>query len=102
MKAIYINAEKQYVSEVDVDEKSVLQEWYSLIKTDIVEVGLPLENRNQLLVDEEGLMKIQFGGFSFDSHYFVGNGLVVATDKDGESVSTTLTEQNIEKRVKFN
>ena len=112
MKAIYINAEKRTVEEIDLknpDGSNELQDlvggyiccgwtWYST-------AGFP---NNVLYVDDEGLMK------GYD-HYFrihnaeqvgqcnpsgpsflYGNGVIVGVNEEGESVDTTIIADDLQ------
>lgn len=107
MKAIKIDAEKQSVYEVEVDETNVLKSWYKILNVDIVEMvphvfAPQLDKSDRILVDEEGLINNKHDeGFILRpiGYKFIGSGLVIGTNKSGGSVSCRSTVQQVESIV---
>lgn len=99
MKAILIDSENRTVSEKEIEDWRGIAPSIGCELFDIVR----LDNGNGVYVDDEGLMKDP-------QHFFVlkgypnplaGNGLVLGTNPEGESVSTTLTVEKVKAMVKF-
>jgi hypothetical protein len=103
MRAILIDTNNKTIKEVEIEGD--LASWYKLIKCDVVEIAVRMDNGDMILVDEEGLWKVPTSFFTFDyaeytNYPFAGNGLIVGGD--GEEVSdakSTLAE--ITEKVKF-
>lgn len=99
MKAIKIDADNCTVYEIEINDNNVLKEWYKHIKCELVCVGARLDHINSLIVDDEGALKDNTTAFSmwtpFGIQMFIGNGLIVGTNRDGESISTTANINNI-------
>lgn len=79
MKAIFINAKEQSVSVIDT--KAQLEDLYNILGVDMVEIGKYWENGDTLWVDEEGLINGTDFGFQIDGIDFVGNGLILGTNR---------------------
>jgi hypothetical protein len=106
MKAILIDSRAKTVTQVETDGS--LESIYKLIGCDLVEVvgNAHLVGEDIIYVDEEGLLKNYFDadGNEIDAptfdvrganhQSFVGNGLIVGTSEDGDTISaeTSLTE----------
>lgn len=104
MRAILIDSTKKEITEVNVSKSGTLQDWYSLIGCEIVEVGHYINNKDSILVDEEGMMGKPTSFFSYKGArhpYFAGNGLIVGVDENGESVSCSLVASDVVKMVSF-
>ena len=102
MKAIFIDAKNKEVKEVEI--KGDLQSWYETIGCGMVECALYFDEHDSIMVDEEGLFNDQCNDFFFvkGGHQpFAGNGLVVGTDENGESVSTKISLDEVKSKVKF-
>jgi hypothetical protein len=102
MKAIFINSKNKEVKEVDI--KGDLQSWYETIGCDMVECALYFDDHDSIMVDEEGLFHSECNEFFFveGGHQpFAGNGLVVGTDENGETVGTKISLDEVKSKVKF-
>ncbi len=88
---------------MEVPKKNVLKRWYELVKCDLVEVAYYFDDVNSVLVDEEGLFKPIVGFFEVKGAYqpYCGNGLVVGVDSEGNSVSTTMTVDEVKELITF-
>lgn len=84
---LLIDSEKRTVTNVEFEHS--ISEIHKLIKCDTFDVPFYFENKYALFVDDEGLLKDP-------QHFFLipelgrpiaGNGLILGTDEDGESVS---------------
>jgi len=106
MRAILINPQDETVTEVEWngDYKHI----YRLIDAacfDCVRLGDKAENT--IYVDDEGLLNGKardVGMFRVDGDnpaYLAGKGLILATDKEGESVGTDLTLESVRAIVAF-
>jgi hypothetical protein len=104
MKAILIDPVAKTVTEVEND--GTLKDWYKLLDCDTVEVATYLNEQNDsILVDENG-----FAAISLDSKFFsvkgghqpfAGRGLVVGVDDNGETISPTITVEEVKALVSF-
>jgi hypothetical protein len=107
MKAILIDTQNQTVREVEVEQKngSPLQSMYQHIGCELVDV-VNIDDKNDVFVDEEGLLKLDDNSrfFILDGFFqpLAGNGLIVGLDsKNGKSISTTLTVEEVAEMVIF-
>ena len=102
MKAILIDAYNTQVRAVDIKEKS-LQAIYDQLKCSTFVCAMMLEGGETLYVDEEGLLNGTQVAFKIEGGHqpFMGNGLILGTDADGESVDTKLMVEGVSKLVTF-
>ena len=105
MKAILIDVKTQEIKEVEYD--NTLQNIYDLIDCrafDLVRLNEVDGIFNSIFVDDEGLLKANLyfeysgGGRVFQ---LAGNGLVLGIDDEGNSISPTLTVEDVEGKVNF-
>lgn len=104
MHAVLINAKDKTVTNVEVSETNTLKNWYKLLGCQMVEVATYLDNeRDSILVDEEGLLSIDGNSkfFTFDGNKYAGNGLIVGVDIEGNSVSCITTADEVKDRIEF-
>lgn len=112
VKALFINAETEKITEVELDNKTMLHELYNTIGCSDVECV-----RNSLLIggkpklddvwiDGEGLLKQNHHYWCLP--YYVqpiaGNAIIMSCDKKGECIDHTFTPQDItalEKQIKY-
>jgi len=113
MKALKIDSEKGIVIEVESNGLSDLQEYVGGWIT--VGLSLPLdgETTDTLFVDDEGLLKNPEHFFLWEVEKgiyvdekikwrsFAGNGIIVGTDTNGESVDCTLSMADVTKKIAF-
>lgn len=107
IKCIKIDVVNEVVSEVVINNNNLvdhIQDIYKQLECDLFEV-VRLDNENDLYVDEEGLLKVnkECKFFSIDGYpqTLVGNGLIMSHGNMGETLSTSLTVDEVRKRVKF-
>lgn len=105
MKAILIDVTNENVRMVEVDNKNVLREWYKHIGCQMVEVAHYFNDHDSIMVDEEGLFTMDKSSKFFsvtDGHQpFIGNGLVVGVDRNGNSVDPHISVEEVRSKVKF-
>lgn len=77
-----------------------LDAMYNVIGCELVDVAR-IDGENDLWVDDEGLFNSPTHAFLLKGMHqpFVGRGLILAHDDEGESISTTLTVDEIEMSV---
>jgi len=102
IRGIFIDDENKTVTEVNIEP--TLAEFYRLIKCELIEGCYPsgLAKNHFLYVDEEGSYH--------QKHYFkidgfeqplAGNALLFCGDSEGETVSCTMSIEDIAARVQF-
>ena len=105
MKAILIDSEKRKVSYVIIDKKKGIKEYYKLLKCDLFTLGMEFENQDALFVDDEGLLTLTPDSMFFyiEGAYqpFAGNGLILGTDDDGDSVDVKTKLKDIKDKIRF-
>lgn len=105
-KGYLINAENRTITLVEVGDYKTI---YPLISTKLKTVDcftvVGIEEDDSIYVDDEGLLTIQFDTpfFLYDGYPqpLAGNGLVLGTDEEGESVDPKNTLEFIRGKVKF-
>ena len=101
MKAILIDVKTQEIKEVEHD--NTLQNIYDLIDCRAFDL-VRIDDVNSIFVDDEGLLKANlYFEYSGGSRVFqlAGNGLVLGVDDEGNSISPTLTVEDVEGKVNF-
>ena len=103
MRAILIDAYNTQIREVDIDEENLLPSMYAQLKCSTFECAMMMEGGETLYVDEEGLLNGTQVAFEFEGGHqpFMGNGLILGTNEEGESVDTKLTAEGVSKQVTF-
>ena len=106
MKAILIDAVNRKVELVMTDGH--FRDMQRQIGCDIMTVGTYLENEDFIYVDDEGLLNGKWKDFFFienkagsKSQFFAGNGLVLASNEEGESVDVKTSVEDLTKMVRF-
>lgn len=101
-KCIRIDVENKVIHEVEIRDN--IQDIYEQLGCELFEV-VRIDETNDIYVDEEGLLKL-----NEDSKFFtyrgypqpiVGNGLILGHNKRGDSISTTLTLEEVKQNVEF-
>ena len=101
MKAILIDVKTQEVKEVEHDD--TLQNIYDLIDCRAFDL-VRIDAVNSIFVDDEGILKDNlYFEYSVSDRVFqlAGNGLVLGVDDKGNSISATLTVEDVEGKVNF-
>jgi hypothetical protein len=105
MKAILIDVLNENVRMVEVNDDSVLKDWYKHIGCSMVEVGHYFNDHDSIMVDEEGMFSMDKDSkfFTIEGGHqpFIGNGLVVGVDRNGESVDPCISVEEVRSKVKF-
>src|ERR1700730_4579070 len=101
MRAIIINAEKQTVSEADIDGK--LHSLQGIVGGLITPVYDGLDSKHHAYVNDEGLMNNPQHFFIVrDGHQpLAGNGVILSTTRDGDEAPATLSVDWVKGRVTF-
>jgi len=100
MKALKINSGTQKIEEVTIKSwKDIAPEIGN--GCEIFTAPIELENMDTLYADDEGLYNSFEGGFMMEdwSYPIVGNGLLVGTNEEGESVNVKTTKEELEKMI---
>ena len=101
VKAILIDVKNQEVKEVEHD--NTLQNIYDLIDCRVFDI-VRIDNVNSIFVDDEGILKdnlyFQYSG-SNGIFQLAGNGLLLGIDDEGNSISPTLTVEDVKDKVRF-
>ena len=101
MKAILIDVKTQEIKEVEHDD--TLQNIYDLIDCRAFDL-VRIDDVNSIFVDDEGILKDNlYFEYSVSDRVFqlAGNGLVLGVDDKGNSISATLTVEDVEGKVNF-
>ena len=101
MKAILIDVKTQEIKEVEYD--NTLQNIYDLIDCRAFDL-VRIDDVNSIFVDDEGILKdnlyFEYSG-SENVFKLAGNGLILGVDDEGNSISPTLTVEDVEGKVNF-
>ena len=97
MKAIFIDAKKQTVSQIEVEND--LQALYDKIGCLLVQT-VPFAGEN-IVCDEEGRCKRWNAGFELGDWRIVGNALIVGDTEAGDFADTKLSVDEIAKQIRF-
>ena len=102
IKGILIDAEKRTVKEVQVigDYKAI----YPFLGVGVDCFALVgINDTESIYVDDEGLLKNPRNFILFKGYRgaLAGNGLILGSNEEGESISTSLTVEWVKKQVKF-
>lgn len=101
IKAILIDVDTFEVSEIDIEQDNIKQ-IYKAIRCDTFDcVGLP--NGDAIYVDDEGLLNDpqRFFAINGETAILAGNGLIMGTGPEGESVNPKTSIDHIRDRVHF-
>ena len=101
MKAILIDVKNQEIKEVEHD--NTLQNIYDLVDCRVFD-AVKVDDVNNIFVDDEGILKdnlyFEYSG-SENVFKLAGNGLVLGVDDEGNSISPTLTIEDVKGKVNF-
>ncbi len=101
MKAILIDVKTQEIKEVEHD--NTLQNIYDLIDCRAFDL-VSIDDVNSIFVDDEGILKdnlyFEYSG-SENVFKLAGNGLILGVDDEGNSISPTLTVEDVKGKVNF-
>jgi hypothetical protein len=103
IKAILIDSTAQEVREIEIENK--LEAYYAAIGCNTIDAVYPgeLEGRDVVYVDDNGLLDgpqhfFHLAGFPTP---LAGNGLVIGTDDEGESVDAATPVDQVRQGVMF-
>ena len=105
MKGILIDPHKEEISEVEVGDG--IHEIYRVIDANLFDIAT-LSEDDVMYIDDEGLLKenryfmchsfpVLLGG----QRNFAGKALILGYNNEGDSFSTQLTVNDVEKRIKW-
>ena len=102
MKAILIDVYEKEIREVDYDGTLDFIYFNLACKTfDVVRV----DDVNSIFVDDEGLLRQNHLYFEYSASdrvfQLAGNGLILGVDDEGNSISPTLTVEDVKGKVNF-
>ena len=102
MKAILIDVKNQEIKEVEHD--NTLQNIYDLIDCRTFDL-IMIDTVNNIFVDDEGLLRQNQLYFEYSGSngifQLAGNGLILGVDDEGNSISPTLTIEDVKGKVSF-
>lgn len=98
IKGILIDVEKQEVKEVTF--KNDLEEYYRLLKCDVI-TAPSINDDHDVIVDDEGLLKRGLLFFEYEGAEFAGNGMIVKVNDYGDWTSHTMNFEEVKKKVTF-
>lgn len=101
IKGILIDVYNKKVEEIEFENK--LENYYQIIKCDLVTTA-PIDVNNDLVVDDEGLLKSPEYFFSFNDirePQYAGNGIIIGFNNKGEWISHSMNIKAIKKSVVF-
>jgi hypothetical protein len=101
-KVIVIDSEKQRIYEREIERGKSLQGLQEAVQG-FIELGTTLSNDDDILVNEEGLLKKPKWFFTVEGAHqpFAGNGVVVGRTRNGDSASCKSSMEDIKRIVKF-
>ena len=102
MKGILIDPHEEEISEVEVGDG--IHEIYRVIDANLFDIAT-LNEEDTMYIDDEGLLKenryfsfpVQVGG----RRNFAGKALILSYNNEGDTFSTRLTVNDVEKRIKW-
>ena len=105
MKALFIDSKDQTIRTIsyDGDYRSI----YRILGCRMFEcVDLPFKNGDTVYVDEEGLYQDDCYSFTIKGedgrlNHIMGNGLVLGTDAEGESIEHQTSLEDVKSRITF-
>jgi len=106
MKGILINVHDETVRQVEIDDNDTLRSWYKHLICSTVQVGHYFNEKDSIMVDEEGLFTMNDDSkfFTIEGGHqpFIGNGLVVGVNPmNGESIDPCISVDEVRVKVKF-
>ena len=102
MQAIKIDAVKQEITEVEIED--TLDSIYEQLDCELFTCPIALDNLDTLYVDDEGLFVDEYVGAFYFGDYpqpLFGNGLIIGSNVEGESESVASSIKMIKNKVKF-
>lgn len=106
-KALFIDAKSQTISEVKIGRG--LQDVYTMIggECQLVETAFYGKDGDWCVVDEEGLFHSHETGFAVMGddgemlNVFVGSGVMMGADEEGDTVDVKTTVEELSKRIQW-
>lgn len=101
MKAILIDSINKEVKEVEIGKG--IDQMYEFLNCEIFTIASYLPKRDAIFVDDEGLLNGTDVFFTYEGAHqpFAGNGLIMGSNSNGESVSCKVNLNEVKSKVKF-
>lgn len=101
MRAILIDPRSRSITEIDIanDYKAMQNALKYDLNERLVFQEIVVDEGEGLYVDEEGLMKIGLSKFNIDQFSIAGKGLICGYDKEGETVDTKMTVEQVKELI---
>ena len=101
MKAILIDSINKEVKEVEIGKG--IDEMYKFLNCECFTIASYLPKNDAIFVDDEGLMNGPDVFFTYEGAHqpFAGNGLIMGSDRNGESVDCKISLDEVKKKVNF-
>lgn len=101
MNAILIDSKNRIVTKIEITED--IKDIQQALDCQIFTTGTYLENGDVVFVDDEGLINgtDHFFAYSGAHQPFAGNGLIVGTGPEGETVDCEVSLLEVASKVKF-
>lgn len=102
LKAFKINVENRKVEEITISSSNDISNHIGngcgLITAPII-----LDNEDTIYVDDEGMYNDYGGGFMMEdwAYPLVGNGVLLGSNEEGDSVDVKTTKEELEKMIKW-
>jgi len=101
MKAILIDSKNRQVKEVEIPKG--IDAMYKLLECQYFTIATYLDGNDAIFVDDEGLMNGTDAFFTYEGAHqpFAGNGLIMGSDENGESVDCKTRIDEVKSKVEF-
>jgi hypothetical protein len=101
MRAIKIDVVNKTITEIQIDKNNTLKEMQAVVGG-LITVACELENVDALMVNDEGLFMFpDFFFFEGNCQPNAGNGILVGTDMDGNTVDCKTSLEEVKAKVRF-
>lgn len=104
MRAVIIDAENCKIREVDIKKGKSLEAMQKAVEGLIELAGdIPISAGDSLFVNEEGMFDDSLSFFEVEGMHqpFSGNGIIVGTGSNGETISAKVNIEELKKIVSF-
>jgi hypothetical protein len=101
MKAILIDAKNRIVSNIEISED--IKDIQDALNCRIFTTGMYLKNKDVMFVDDEGLLNGTHDFFTYKGAHqpFAGNGLIMGSGPEGETVDCKVSLIEVAQNVNF-
>ena len=101
MKAILIDAKNREVKEIEIGKG--IDEMYKFLECQYFTIASYLDKGDAIFVDDEGLMNGTDIFFTYEGAHqpFAGNGLIMGSNRNGESIDCKIDFNEVKNKVEF-